>query len=299
MSNYLENGKYGKNNLWRYIVTIILSYLVGSAVGVGISMILDIIFELNKQPGLSGIINILIIFSIQTIFLALSIKFIHKKSFISLINTVKTNENSKFSFLKKIRWKIFLKGCFIWLIYMIVLIGVSMAISPDNYVFNPNYNIYAVFSILPILAISLFIQSSFEEYFFRGYLNQGLKLIFKNPLVAILIGSLLFALPHFQNGGSDIVLIILNVSGTFLMGLIFSIFTFLYNGLEFSMGIHFINNLSIGILGSSSGPFSAIPGIFKFVGYDFLTDVLLPVIALTIFVVLLFIYKKEEIMNFR
>lgn len=99
------------------------------------------------------------------------------------------------------RWILILKGMLLWILFLLILTLANFIIIPNEIYINPNW--IMILSSIPILVIGLIIQTSFEEFFFRGYFNQGLNLLFKNKIFVILVGSLVFAIPHLSNGGVD------------------------------------------------------------------------------------------------
>ena len=70
-------------------------------------------------------------------------------------------------------------------------------LEPEN--FEINFKLVP-FLILFVIAIVLIpIQTSFEEYLFRGYLMQGIGIITKYKWIPLLITSLVFGLMHISN----------------------------------------------------------------------------------------------------
>ncbi|OQD59868.1 putative protease [Methanobrevibacter arboriphilus JCM 13429 = DSM 1125] len=288
--SFLENSSYGLNNVWRYALTIILTWFVGSLIGSCLGIVLVPLFGLSLTVGTGYLLNIFIVFAIQLLLLFLSIRFIHKRDFFSIINMSKSNN----SFLKRVRWILILKGMLLWILFLLILTLANFIIIPNEIYINPNW--IMILSSIPILVIGLIIQTSFEEFFFRGYFNQGLNLLFKNKIFVILVGSLVFAIPHLSNGGVDTFLSFEILIETFLMGVIFTIFALLYEGLEFSIGIHFVNNLYVFIIGPTEGTFSTVPTILMNISNSLLS-LLIPTIFMLLFIAILFIYKRKKISN--
>ena len=99
------------------------------------------------------------------------------------------------------------------------------------------------FAILAVISIVLVpIQTSCEEYLFRGYLMQGLGLACKNKWMPLLITSVLFGVLHSANPEVEKIGLILMVYyiGT---GLFLGIITLMDEGLELALGFHAANNL--------------------------------------------------------
>ena len=102
-----------------------------------------------------------------------------------------------------------------------------------------------------ILLCLMPIQVGIEELIFRGYLVQGLSLVFKNGIVPLLITSLLFGLAHMSNPevqkhGWEIMLPYYCLNAFF-----FGAITLLDEGLELAYGMHLSNNIVSGLLVTS------------------------------------------------
>jgi hypothetical protein len=52
---------------------------------------------------------------------------------------------------------------------------------------------------LPVALVLTPLQASVEEFFFRGYLMQGIALKTRNAIIPIVLSSFLFMLPHLLN----------------------------------------------------------------------------------------------------
>lgn len=95
---------------------------------------------------------------------------------------------------------------------------------------------YSGFRPLPFILffICVFIQSSAEELTDRWYLYQKLRRRYKAPWIAIFINSLVFMAMHIPNPGVTF----LGLLQTFIVGIIFSLFVYYYNGLWIAMAFH-------------------------------------------------------------
>src|SRR5690606_33908909 len=124
--------------------------------------------------------------SFALILLLLWVKFVHKQSIRSLTTA-----------RLKVDWKrIFFAFA--------LLGGLTFALTMADYYLNPQdyeFNFKAVpFAILAILAIILIpMQTSFEEYLFRGYLMQGLGIQLRSRLFPLIFTSVMFGLMHIAN----------------------------------------------------------------------------------------------------
>jgi membrane protease YdiL (CAAX protease family) len=91
------------------------------------------------------------------------------------------------------------------------------------------------------------IQTCTEEFLFRGYLLQGMAVLFRNKWLPLLLSSLFFGMMHYDNPEIDklgeVLLVYYCLTGLFL-----GVITLMDNGLELSMGFHTANNLVTAIL---------------------------------------------------
>lgn len=101
--------------------------------------------------------------------------------------------------------------------------------------------------LIVVAAVGLFIQTSTEEFMFRGYLTQFVRRYFSSPVVFLLIPAVLFALPHIANiaafGGQWYAMLPYLISG-----LLFGWFAYRTGALWMAIGLHWANNLGNSIL---------------------------------------------------
>jgi len=200
------------------------------------------------------------------------------------------------TWVKRIRWNLMLKGALIWLAFIIVTSLISFAMDPGN--FYINFNIENLYLIILLFILAIPIQVLFEELFFRGYLNQGLSLKIKSPIIVILISSLVFSIGHIINGGLDPIFMISNIIVTFIVGMIFSIATLATNGIEWAVGAHFANNLFAFLISSSEASLGNFETIVQTkISGNPLSELIFYLIFLLVFSAILFFYKKESILK--
>ena len=163
---------------------------------------------------------------------------LHERSLIS-ISTSRSSIDLNRVFFSFILW-----GC----ITILLVIG-DYFFNPEDYQWNFNLN---AFVILVLIAVCLIpIQTSLEEYIFRGYLMQGFGSYFKSPMIALLMTSLIFGGLHIFNPeveklGNGILVYYI---GT---GLFLGILTLMDEGIELALGFHAANNLFTALLVTSS-----------------------------------------------
>ncbi|HVM90083.1 MAG TPA: type II CAAX endopeptidase family protein [Puia sp.] len=85
-----------------------------------------------------------------------------------------------------------------------------------------------------ILIFSAFTAGVTEELLFRAYLLPRLEILFKNSYLAVFVSSLVFAGIHY--GYHTIV----NITGPFIIGVIFSLYYLKYRNIYFLIIFHFL-----------------------------------------------------------
>ena len=124
-------------------------------------------------------------------------------------------------------------------------------------------------AFLPSLLICLTLlplQTTAEELFFRGWLQQWLDNGKKKLWTVSLFNGALFALPHLANpevAGNQIYLPVISYGAT---GFMFAWVTYRDKGLELAIGAHFANNFLTGLLVSTAD--SALPSVSLYMTPD-------------------------------
>ena len=146
-------------------------------------------------------------------------------------------------------WKRFFVAFCLWGMLLLFLILVEMLWFSE--LFEWHFQPLRFLGLLVVSACLIPIQAGFEELLFRGYLTKMIGVFTRFQWLPILGSSILFALMHLSNPevvklGYSVLLVY------FLMGLYFSVVTFVDSGLELSMGMHTANNLVIALMISSN-----------------------------------------------
>ena len=145
----------------------------------------------------------------------------------------------------KIDWRRFWFAFLFWGIISSGLVLVDHYLSPENYVFNFKLVPFLILAAIAILLVPL--QTSFEEYLFRGYLMQGIGVLCRNRWVPLIFTSVLFGLLHIANPEIEkigYVLLVHYIGTGFFLGII----TLMDEGLELALGFHAANNLFTALL---------------------------------------------------
>ena len=136
------------------------------------------------------------------------------------------------------------------------------------------------------------IQSSCEEFVFRGYLAQGVASWTGSRLWALLIPSVLFALLHSANPEVTKYGFGVMMANYFLIGLTFGLISLLDDGIELAMGAHSINNILGSMLMTYEGSALRTDALFKVKIINPGEDLFIAVISNIVFIgILAFIYK--------
>lgn len=267
--SYLELAKRGKNQWWRYLLGIFLILLAWQGIGLMPTIALAVWVEIDDDPttrfnedtflvqGLSAsltFIDIMAMFIFLMLGIWLVVRFLHKRPFLSLITP-----------LQRISWLRVLQGAVVFAAIYLSVTALSEWLSPTpagemEYVFKPK----AFLAFLPLALLLVPIQTSAEELLFRGYLMQGLGLVL-HRWGAVLVSSLLFALPHLLNPevyGANLWIAFLPYLTT---GLLLSLITLRDGTLELALGVHAINNI-FAFLFVTTPPYDIFPSIFVYHG---------------------------------
>jgi membrane protease YdiL (CAAX protease family) len=293
--NFLDNAVQGKNSWVRYFLTIVISLIGGTFASLLFIVLFMIIYFLSS--GISGLevqTNILnynpllilvlvgISYGIYSLLFYLCIRFIHKKKFLSLINTG-----------KNIKWNRILKGAGLWAGIMVIFTLMSLIFQDSNLSLNFNPGSFMLLLILSLLVCPF--QASFEEIFFRGYLMQAIGLITKKPVVPLILTSLIFGVIHFFNGTNLTMSITIVVSAT-ILGLMLGIIVLGENGLETAMGAHIANNMYVALVfNTSDSGLGGLPSLITTETTDPLSGIPWLILMASVMIIILFWNKKEDL----
>lgn len=190
---------------------------------------------------------------------------------------------------KKIDWKRFWFGFLLVVAFITIITLGDYFSNPEDYQYNFKPQPFLILLVIATLLIPL--QTSFEEYLFRGYLMQGLGALAKNKWIPLFITSLIFGGLHYANPEVDKLgnLIMIHYIGT---GFFLGIITLMDEGMELALGFHAGNNLLTALLVTADWTAFQTHSIFKdlsdpSVGWD----VIIPV--LVVYPVFLFIMAKK------
>ena len=190
---------------------------------------------------------------------------------------------------KKVDWKRVFFSFGIWAAFTIISTLAAFYINPNDYVINFKPVPFAILFVIATLLIP--VQTSLEEYVFRGYLMQGFAILAKNKWFPLIMTSVIFGLLHLANPEVEKLgyIIMVYYIGT---GLFLGILTLMDDGMELSLGFHAANNLIGALLITADWSAFQTHSILKDVSKPTAGfDVILPIVI--IFPLLLFIFSKK------
>lgn len=293
MSNYLEVVRQGRNDWWRYLlsfpailaiwfivgsipVVLLLAYISGdgdpatgfSGTGfVGVPVIVEFLFTMSSFiPLLVGTL--------------LAVRFIHNRP----LKTLVTGE-------ARIRWGRIFAGAGVWLLIAAVISTIEALLYPGRYVLTFQPVTWTIFTVLALLLIPL--QTSAEEFLFRGYLLQWMGLRLKNWWLLSFLNGLLFFLPHAANPEMATHSILIGL-GYFVMGFFLTLITLRDNGMELALGMHAGNNLFAALFANYSITALPSPSFFTIQTLDPVYSLISLVLGMIVFYLVFFRPTRSE-----
>ena len=278
---YVEQGYKGFSESWRYAIGLVLIFIGWQFIGmIPLGVFLSTkSLEYGSIPsdieGMTELLGnnlflslMLLSFAIGLLTTFLTVKFLHKQSIIALTTS-----------RKKIDWERIVFAFVVWAFISFFIIGIDIYLSPEDYVFNFEFRPFMVLLAISVVLIPL--QTSFEEYFLRGYLMQGIGIMAKNRWFPLVIISIIFGLLHIFNPEVKKLgyLIMVYYIGT---GFFLGVLALMDEGLELSLGFHAANNLTTALLLTADWTAFQTDSIYR--------DVSNPVLGWEVFVPVFIIY---------
>ena len=187
---YIEQAQKNLSDWWRYLIGIFIVFFFWQIIGA-----IPYVIAIFNKVGLEGLASLedpdrmftiledssltffylMLMFVIVLAGLFFTTKFLHNQTITNL-----TTSRSK------IDWKRVVFAFFTWGILSVSMTGLDIFyFRPDEYLYNFDLDKFLILAALAIILVPL--QTSFEEYFFRGYMMQGLGNIFKNRLLPLFL----------------------------------------------------------------------------------------------------------------
>lgn len=291
--NFIQTGFKGLNDWWMYIVTFVIIFItiqIGSLplmffalkqVGFSLEKLQiaaqDQFMKIGMDANLYLFLMILtFIFGILGLFLG--VKYIHKKKFKWILTS---REN--------VDWKRVFYAFFLWSFVSITFIAISIYVEPELYIWN--FKLVPFLILVFISLVFLPLQTSLEEFVFRGYLMQGIGLLAKNKWFPLVITSVVFGLLHGTNPEIEKLgyIALVFYIGT---GFFFGIVTLLDEGTELALGLHAANNIVAAIFVSADWTVFQTDALFVDTSEPSVgLEMFLPVFV--VYPIMIFIFSKK------
>ena len=287
---FIEQGINKNNDFWKYILGSII--IIGAATLGQIPLTLVFLnksLKTNKIPtntneALQSLDSNLSLFLMMLSFvfgfigLILVVEYFHKQSLLEITTS-----------RKKVDWSRVFFSFTLWTIFTIISTIVINYMNPGSLIWNFKPVPFALLFIIATVLIP--IQTSTEEYVFRGYLMQGFANLSLNKWFPLLMTSLIFGSMHVLNPEVDKIgyWVLLYYIGT---GLFLGILTLMDEGLELALGFHAANNLITALLVTSDWTAIQTNSLFKDTSTPGgMWEIFIPVFI--IFPLLLIIFSKK------
>ncbi len=286
---YIAQAFKYRSEFWRYIIgsIIVIAAHTLAQVPFMIALIIkdnNIVQNLNINTMMTTLDSnltlflLLFPFAIGLVVLFYIIKYLHAQPFITVTTT-----------RKKTDWSRIIFAFILWAVITAVFTFGDYYANPEDYEWNFNLVPFLVLLVIAVIMVPL--QTSLEEYLFRGYLMQGFGSLFKNRWVPLILTSLIFGGLHIANPEVEKIgyVIMVFYIGT---GLFLGILTLMDEGMELALGFHAANNLIAALLVTADWTAFQTNSILKDISDPSAGwDILIPV--LVVYPILLFIMAKK------
>ena len=198
---FLEKAFLGVTDWWRYILVLSIVFigvfifsipqgvainLKTSSGNVDESQLGDLTYLMSLFDPNLNLVYMILPFVGGLLALMLAVKFIHKQSLVDLTTG-----------RKSIDWKRVRFSFSLWGTAVVFFVGLQYVLMPESLVLNFQLKPFLILLAVGVLLVPL--QTSFEEYLFRGYLMQSLGVLAKNRWFPLLFTSVVFGVMHISN----------------------------------------------------------------------------------------------------
>jgi len=291
--HYIQQAYRGLNDFWRYLIGIFLVLIGWQFIGMLPLVLVGFFYSKNfeefQQSANTNFMHLgidknlllfLVLFSfvIGLLTLFFVVKRMHKREITSLITA-----------RKKVDWHRVFFSFLLWFFISLLMLILSYFTNPSDFQWNFKSIPFIILVLLSFLMMPL--QTSFEELLFRGYLMQGLGVLFKNAWLPLIFTSAIFGLLHGANPEVEKLgnWIFIYYIGT---GLFLGLLTLLDDGTELALGFHAANNIVAAVFVTQSWVVFQTDALFVSNSEPTLgLETFFPVLVL--YPILLFIFAKK------
>jgi len=249
---YISQAFKFKHDSWRYLVGILIIFTFSQLGSIPLLIIAGkkivseggSFLDLEDPEILMSVLEsnlsfflILLSFAVGMLGIYITVKYLHEQPFKELTTS-----------RKKVDWNRIWFGFGLIFIITTFITGMGYLSNPEHFEVQFQLKPFIILAFIAIIMVP--IQTSFEEYLFRGYLMQGIGVLVKNKWVPLLITSLVFGGLHFFNPEVEKMgsIVMVYYIGT---GLFLGIITLMDEGMELALGFHAGTNLTISLLVTS------------------------------------------------
>lgn len=275
---FLDLAKDGRNEFWRYLLTIALMIAASFWVSLVASLAAILIngTDLNQYPPLAMLLLGTSPFPFTLLVLWFGVRFLHKRPFRSLVTP-----------FKQVRWKQLFISALLWFLLAGISDLVLSFLQPDNYHWSLDFS-----RIIPYLLVTLVvipIQTSTEEFIFRAYLPQGITRFTPRFWLPWIIPAVVFGLLHSLNPEVDTYGFLLTIPFYIGFGLLLGWITLRSRSLELALGLHLANNLYASLIVTFPGSALPSPALFTIQSYDAALSLVVWAVMSIIYLLVLFL----------
>ena len=246
---FIQQAFKSLHEWWRYLVGFIIIFLA-SQLG-SIPFLIAVMFKVVSDGGdiesiqdpnvMMTVLDsnltlflMLLSFAVGLFAIYLVVRYLHRQRFVTLTTS-----------RKKTDWGRIFFGFGIITVTTLVVTIMDYYSNPGDYVLQFDLVPFLILAVIAIIMIPL--QTSFEEYLFRGYLMQGIGVLAKNRWLPLVLTSVIFGGLHLANPEVDKLgnIIMVYYIGT---GFFLGIMTLMDEGMELALGFHAGNNLITALL---------------------------------------------------
>lgn len=290
---FIEQGINAENKFWKYLlgsVVILFASTLGQ-IPFLLAVFLKSFLNDEKNPIKSldpmrafdsnlTLFLLLLSFAFAIFGVFLVVKYFHNQPFLKIVTS-----------RKQLDWRRILFSFTIWTIFTILSTYVLYYFNQGNFIYNFKL---VPFIILFFVGIVMFpIQTSCEEFVFRGYLMQGFGNLSLNKWFPLVMTSVIFGSLHLFNPEVDkmgYIILVYYIGTGFLLGIL----TLMDEGMELSLGFHAANNLIGALLISSEWSVFQTNSMLKDISEPSAgIDIILPVLVVYPILLSIFSWKYK------
>lgn len=249
--NHIERIYDGENQWWKYLLVIIFGFFGGQVLGLFPSIVVvagQVIENPNQDLDFDAILNLtqlgysknfnlfmmLVPFVMMLAISMLLVNWLHKRKFSEIVNGTQS-----------IRWGRIKYAFLIWFLISALSIVAEYFLEPELFHWNFNLENFSILVLISVIMIPL--QTTAEEYFFRGYFFQSVGAATRSRLAAAIVPGIIFGLLHSANPEVQEYGFWMAMPHYLLSGIVFGLLTAVDDGMELALGAHAANNLFLSI----------------------------------------------------